>query len=64
MTLARMLMLHADSTFHASASVDDEELVSLEDELSSWGALDSEIGAWSFQSVHDSSDLIFKNNSG
>ena len=36
MTITRMLLLRSVSTFHVFDSVDDEELVSLEDELSSW----------------------------
>ena len=60
-------MLYSVSTFHVFDSVDDEELVSLEDELSSWRSAtapgstsDSRIGAWSFQSDQERSVLLFK----
>ena len=67
MTITGMLLLYSVSTFHVFDSVDDEELVSLEDKLSSCRSAtaakstsDSAIGTWSFQSDQDSSVLLYK----
>ena len=67
MTITGMLLLHSVSTFHVLDSVEDKELVSLEDELSSWRSAtaagstsDSAIGTWSFQSDQESSVLLSK----
>ena len=67
MTITRMQLLRSVSTFHVFDSVDDEELVSPEDELSSWRSAiaaestsDSAFGTWSFQSDPESSFLLFQ----